>query len=207
MAFLPDFELTAEEKQRARQDHSIREFERIQEDGIEIIGVASINSLPSSGDEDVIYKTLDTMDLYKWCGNGYVTHNPYLVEKSKYFLIDDSVHLPYVNHVDRDLKNIRLGLLFNIHALRADINLIKQHNIDMSSLLRKGLRVNAITLESQFLMDNHVSLVKMLKAAFPNRRNYSTDAAQLLESKGIEVWFNEKEKLCIKDGTFIATLH
>lgn len=174
--------------------------------------VLSVDDLPVVGDPELTYKVTSTLDLYRWVNNEYVPYNPYIDSTmqtidSRETIIDPSASMPSIS--EETLKDgrgdLRLSVVYNIHALREDLRRLAERNINLGTLIPRSLRVKPADINSVWLATNHSTLVHQLRQVVKGKNNYNTYVVEGLNRLGIDVWFDtDKKKIGFKDDSFVA---
>lgn len=171
-----------------------------------ILGVAT---LPEVGNEDVLYKELDTSEIFIYENDEWRTYNPYTHQRGqrKLLLIDDLSLMPSISEDQlRKGASVSLAVVYAVRALQADLHLIKTHKIYVSDLLinRPFSGVTAEQRLTKWFMQDHTLLVRLLRTVVLDPKYYN-EVRDSLDSINVVFQMDKQGKLILKTGDFSVT--
>lgn len=165
----------------------------------ETVEVETKCALPANGKVLVLYHVKDTMDMYVWDGQQYISYNPYSNEQLVPIIDDPSAFIPSTK------ANTSLKVTYGIWALKKDLDNIQKYSIDMRSLLDKYslAKVNDKNpVNKVFFETCHKALYNALREAYKNN-TVKPQIADAVTKEGC--WFgrdHRSNKLSFKCGEF-----
>ncbi|AAL83026.1 hypothetical protein CDGHABPJ_00280 [Pseudomonas phage OMKO1] len=155
--------------------------------------------LPANGKVLVLYVVQDTMDMYIWDGQQYLSYNPYSTEQLAPMIDDPSAFIPSTK------ANTSLKVTYGIWALKKDLETIQKYSIGMHTLLDKHslARVNDKNpINKVFFETCHKALYTALRESYKNNM-VKPQIADAVTKEGC--WFgrdHRSNKLSFKCGEF-----
>lgn len=171
--------------------------------------VKTVNDLPTEGNHGVKYHVLEETTDWKWIGNGYQEINPYVfgvdqvycdsprVVKRNQMLVD-----PTADFASISLDQVREGgspmmsALYNLIALRADLDTIRRFNRDktigLMTLVSKGPSANPLHNATNWFAREHKALYALLRSSAHSKNRMYLPMCDALHKQGASLTWDDR---------------
>lgn len=198
--------------------------------------VASKAALPSVGNSNIIYQTLDDHNLWTWSRNAYTEYNPYgfgvsteyrepvqtvvkstrrVVDVDDTLLIIEDIRQMCSISIDavKEGADARLAMAYNIDALRADLAMIRDLKMSYASMIPVGKQMPyhrgtpAQVLVDNWFFHNHSALSLLLRSSCRSATHMDNNMLDGIAIKKAHLWWDSVAgNAKFKDGDFEVNL-
>ena len=164
----------------------------------------TMDDLPDTGDTDLIYQIQSTGDMYVFCNGEYREYNPYREDKvatpnNRVIIEDASAFLPHGGRGP-------LAMVYNIHALRRDLQMKEAMGWSFMDMTPKGLIAASEPLavqRSKYFRHSHKALLDQMRQYLRVKGVLNKEYVDALGRIGVDVWYTNHE-FGFKDGDFVV---